>query len=352
MKRENDEITDLFRLRLGSAEMTVRDGFWEELNRDVAAAGQQKRRMLFFRVAAAASVLLVLGASSAAFWFLSPKEEMEEAFTKIAVSGAGSLDGDRVDQSFSPTHSQPVLRKPAPGKPDLAAYQEEEEDDSVSVTVSLSFSFSTTTTSGNGYARERTNGGENLWKTGSGSSEVASMVSEEQSALASITEKVEKKRGWSLKAAVGTALPAENGKYKMPVTAGVTVEKRLGKYLGIETGLTYSNLRSEGKGVHYLGIPVKVNMHLAESNKFDLYASIGGIADKCIAGAPGNSFKNEPVQLAVTAGVGVNYKINDRVALFAEPGVSHHFDTDSRLETVRTKRPTNFNLICGLRMTY
>lgn len=352
MKRENDEITDLFRSRLGNAEMTVREGFWEELNKDVATAGQQKRRMLFFRVAAAASVLLVLGASSAAFWFLSPKEEMEEAFTKIAVSGVGSLDGDRVDQSFSPTHSQPVLRKPDPGKPHLMAYQEAEEDDSVSVTVSLSFTFSTTTTSGNGYAVERTNGGENLWKTGSGSSEVASMVSEEQPALASITEKAEKKRGWSIKAAVGTALPAENGKYKMPVTAGVTVEKRLGKYLGIETGLAYSNLRSERKGLHYLGIPVKVNMHLAESKKFDLYASIGGIADKCIAGAPNNSFKNEPVQLAVTAGVGMNYKINDRVALFAEPGVTHHFDTDSRLETVRTKRPTNFNLICGLRMTY
>ena len=75
-------------------------------------------------------------------------------------------------------------------------------------------------------------------------------------------------------------------------------------------------------------------------------------ADKCIAGAPDNSFKEEPIQLAVTAGIGINYKINDRLAVFAEPGVSHHFKTDSKLATVRTKRPTNFNLLCGLRMTY
>ena len=75
-------------------------------------------------------------------------------------------------------------------------------------------------------------------------------------------------------------------------------------------------------------------------------------SDKCIAGAPDNSFKEEPIQLAVTAGIGINYKINDRLAVFAEPGVSHHFKTDSKLATVRTKRPTNFNLLCGLRMTY
>lgn len=31
MKKENDEITDLFRTRLADAGMNVRDGFWEEL---------------------------------------------------------------------------------------------------------------------------------------------------------------------------------------------------------------------------------------------------------------------------------------------------------------------------------
>ena len=33
MKKENDEITDLFRTRLADAGMSVRDGFWEELRR-------------------------------------------------------------------------------------------------------------------------------------------------------------------------------------------------------------------------------------------------------------------------------------------------------------------------------
>ena len=46
--RENDEITGLFRSRLAGAEMTVREDFWEGLQRDlpspVAAKG---RRPLF-----------------------------------------------------------------------------------------------------------------------------------------------------------------------------------------------------------------------------------------------------------------------------------------------------------------
>ena len=110
---------------------------------------------------------------------------------------------------------------------------------------------------------------------------------------------------------MGTALPAEDGAYKMPISAGVTVERKLNDYLGIETGLLYSNLRSEGQHLHYLGIPLKANITLMDTKKIDLYATVGGVADKCIAGAPDNSFKEEPIQLAVTAGIGITYKIND-----------------------------------------
>ena len=52
MKKENDEITDLFRTRLADAGMTVRDGFWEELSQDIPVACQHRRRLIFFRVAA------------------------------------------------------------------------------------------------------------------------------------------------------------------------------------------------------------------------------------------------------------------------------------------------------------
>ena len=46
MKKENDEITDLFRTRLADAGMNVRDGFWEELSQEIPVACQHRRRIL------------------------------------------------------------------------------------------------------------------------------------------------------------------------------------------------------------------------------------------------------------------------------------------------------------------
>ena len=46
MKKENDEITDLFRTRLADAGMNVRDGFWEELSQEIPVACQHRRRLL------------------------------------------------------------------------------------------------------------------------------------------------------------------------------------------------------------------------------------------------------------------------------------------------------------------
>ena len=44
MKKENDEITDLFRSRLGNAEMTGRDGFWYWLLRRLLSGSSLRKR--------------------------------------------------------------------------------------------------------------------------------------------------------------------------------------------------------------------------------------------------------------------------------------------------------------------
>lgn len=366
--RENDEITGLFRSRLADAGMTVRKDFWEELQRDLppsaSARGRKPQFLLsprFHRIAAAASAVFVLGAASAAFWYFSPKEEIKEAFTQVAaLTPEGGLNGDVVSESFPSIHqASPMAQNPGtqlsanvfPVGVTAQANDEEEASVSLHVSIRITQRMYGNQQPGNGYYA-------NGVPTGSGSYHlnVASTNPERKQTDSSSDREAEqqlvvlpKTRDWALKAGIGTSLP--KGDFHMPLTAGVSVERRLNKLLSLEAGLQYNRL--EGKHtLHTLGLPVRLNMMLASTPKMDFYALAGGAAEKCVAGAPDNGFGAEPLQWSVMAGVGVRYKMNERFALFAEPTVSHHFDTDAQTRTLRTERPTNLNLLCGVRMTY
>lgn len=364
--RENDEITGLFRSRLAGAEMTVREDFWEGLQRDLpspAAAKGRKQLLLsprFYRVAAAASVVFVLGAASAAFWYFSPKEEIKEAFTQVAVlTPEGNLNGDVVQESFPSIHqAKPVAQKPGTQHPvhgipaGLTAQADEDESVSVHVSIRITQRVYGKQQPGNGYYNNGIPAGNGNYHSNAGhkDADVDRMPSSsEEEPVKSVAVSPSKPRNWALKAGVGTSLP--KGDFNMPLTAGVSVERRLNKLFSLEAGLQYNRLEGDHT-LHTLGVPVRLNMLLVGTPKVDFYAMVGGAAEKCIAGAPDNGFGAEPVQLSVAAGVGVRYKMNDRFALFAEPSVSHHFDTDSQTRTLRTERPTNLNLLCGVRMTY
>lgn len=377
--RNNDGLENLFRNRLSNARMEVRDGFWEELQRDLPPAAPAsggadglvsgKRRFLsprYYRVAAAASVVLVLGVASAAFWYFSPKEEIRDAFEEVAVAvPQGNLMQDRVQEQFpSLAQAEPSATHQA-GQPSAGQGQDmtgAADDEPVSVRVSI-------TITERHYGRQATSGGQ-YYASRRGNAYTANTTDEaagnryaerkdadvtsRQGGRETMQEANDFAGKRALKAMVGTALP--KGDCCAPLTAGVSGEWRLGRSnLWLETGLQYNLLPMKGDGkhsLHTLAVPVKLNLTLLQTDKLDLYVSAGGAAEKCIAGAPDNSFKAEPVRLSAMAGLGVRYKLNDRIALFAEPGVSHSFGTDSSLQTLRTERPTNLNLLCGVRMMY
>ncbi|WP_291529438.1 outer membrane beta-barrel protein [Bacteroides sp. UBA939] len=382
----NDEITGLFRSRLTGAEMTVRDGFWEELQGELSAIEadtpntsaavasgqavalpQQKQRRFvftprFYRGVAAASVIFVLGIASAAFWYFSPKEEIQEAFTKVAtLTPEGSLNGDVVQEKFPSIHeTKPVAHKSGnkhPGQASSAtvlAVNEEEDDESVSVTVSITITqrvFGNHQQGGNGMYGQNASQNENGYhRTADSANTISDMESGVHSEnTVSVKEVTGSSKDWALEAGVGTSLP--EGSFGMPFTAGVSAERRLNKCFSLEAGLQYNRLDAN-RVIHTLAVPVKLNAILASNPKVDFYATLGGAAEKCIAGAGDNGFGAEPVQLSVAAGLGVRYKLNDRIALFAEPTVSHYFDTDSQTKTLYTERSMNFNLLCGVRMIY
>lgn len=360
---EKDEITRLFRNRLADTEITVREGFWEQLQEDVESSAASRKKAAFFspkyyRAAAAASVIFVLGAASAAFWCFSPEEEIKEAFTQVAaLTPEGCLNGDGMQESFpsihhaAPTTQNTGMKQPANGIPAGKTAQSEYESESVSVRFSITIR-QQVQIGGDYFNNQAALYNGNAYSNASGQADDASdafsaVPAEEEKETT--PSKLRKSHKWALKAALGTSLP--KGECKMPLVAGVTVERSLGSRFALETGLLYNRLHA-GRTLHTLEVPAKLSMVLASAPKADCYVLVGGAAEKCIAGASDNSFRAEPVRLSAMAGLGVRYKLNDRFALFAEPTVSHHFKTDSEAGTLRTERPTNLNLLCGVRMTY
>lgn len=403
-----DELNDLFKTRLSDAEMPVRDGFWDALSDDIAE--RPRRIALFPRLAAAASVLLILGVASAAFWYFSPQEEVGQAFERVAVvSGQGSFDGDRVSETLPSIYqTNPVIpdpmgpqASPAPtSSACLAGGAGQVALSAQSVQVHISITFSSHYSNFHGTPFMRRNGADvarltrydyydylqqrrahqtqaQLWGEGADDSYESRQAdehaapstskaygaskkskdsdsSEYSDGSNSFSESSESKtKRWSLKAAVGSALG--KGNLHMPFTAQVTGEYALNRTFGVEAGLQYNLLGADGaKDAHSLAIPVRATARLAESNsrKVQLYATAGGTLEKIVAGSGDCSFEAEPVQLAVNAGLGVRYQVSDRLALYAEPSVSHHFNNNSDSRNLRHERATNVGLLCGVRMTY
>lgn len=399
MKKESDELTDLFRFRLGESEMKVREGFWENLEMNVPVV-ISRRRQLIFRLTAAASVLLVLAGASAALWYFSPNDEIASAFTQVAVTSgtSGQLNADIVHQEFPVVQNSPVSPVPSSLKP-VAEIENHPLEEPFSISFSMSFSFSSSASST-----------PDRYDTNSANYNRASSLSaqsdndQRQTAFPSDDRSSQspqaKQRKWSVgvHASAGllndhihtrdmkpfvsndmtTGFTSGTISHKLPFSAGISVRRELSDRWGIESGLTYSQLNSDltasgedvyynqNQTLHYIGIPVKADYSLYRNNRMTLYASSGGMIEKCVSGkvetgyyennrktkSSGRSNKADQLQISLTAAIGLQYRISDRLSLYAEPGLSYHFDDGSSVASIRKEKPLNINLLCGVRMTY
>lgn len=362
MKKENDEITELFRTRLDNAEINPRDGFWEEVKRDIPLALNKHRRFFLYRTAAAASVFIVLGAASAAFLYFSPKEEIKQAFTKAVIKSNvnKTIVSNQIElknQPIAEATSYSVLKS---SKKKLMAVAskatknhsnpniKDTSNDNDSVTVTVHMSFRVVGNSGNQNQSTNNNG---VWQAGNTSNVQYAENNSSDKPLSNNIETSKKDKTWAIKAALSASIPAR-GTYSSPLEASVTIEKQINKVLSLESGIQYSYLHSEGQTLNYIGIPVKMNVNLAKLQKVDLYASIGGITDKYISGSSKKNFSDESIQLTAIAGLGIRYHLNNKISLYAEPTFTHYFNNNSEFTSYRTERSNNLKLLCGLRMVY
>lgn len=169
--------------------------------------------------------------------------------------------------------------------------------------------------------------------------------------------------------------------HKMPVKIGASIRYDFNKFLGIESGLTYSFLSSDlktgeegavsswSKGVqsmHYLGIPLNFSFNIFSSRYFNAYVTAGGLMEKCVMGSlktdeyldgkyhgsSSTTLRQKGLQWSVNGAAGIQVNILPQLGLYMEPGVSHHFSNNSKVRTIYSDKPTDFSLSFGLRYTF
>lgn len=167
-------------------------------------------------------------------------------------------------------------------------------------------------------------------------------------------------------------------RHRIPLKAGITLAYNINDRLGIESGVSYTNLTSDiregsrshyftGKQIlHYIGVPVNLRYRVISWKRFDVYASAGVLVDKCVSakvdkdfvldnkeeGSKSENIPDRPVQVSVNSAVGLQCNLVKSVGLYVEPGVSYYFKDGSNIRTIYKEKPLNFNLNAGVRFTF
>ena len=149
--------------------------------------------------------------------------------------------------------------------------------------------------------------------------------------------------------------------HKMPIKFGVSARYALGSGLGIESGLRYTllqstftnitNTQSYDQRIHMLGIPLNLTYDIASIGNLSFYTSLGGEVAHCVSvESEVRNSTSHPWQISLNAAVGMQYALGSNIGIYVEPGVAHHLDNGSSLETAYTEHPTDFSLLVGIRM--
>ena len=163
----------------------------------------------------------------------------------------------------------------------------------------------------------------------------------------------------------------------MPVTFSLALKYKLNSRFGLETGLSYSRLKSEfeigtdgnaireQQAIHYLGIPLKGTYNIYDVRRWNLYGSRGAKLEIPVYAPFSTSYfvngmkeleeksiLHAPLQWSVGTGLGLQYNLTPNIGFFAEPSLQYYIPTGSNIETYRTEHPFTFSLPIGIRITW
>ena len=148
--------------------------------------------------------------------------------------------------------------------------------------------------------------------------------------------------------------------HSRPWSFGLSLRKGFGHGLALETGLVYTQLRSEvrmcgntlDQRLHLLGVPLRLDWSFIDRPRGGLYIGAGGLVETCLRARLGDESRSEHgLQASLAAVVGAEYRFTRFAALYAEPEWSYAL-TETKLRTIRTNHPSTFTLRVGVRFSF
>jgi hypothetical protein len=359
MKKNEDELTELFRSRLKQYEIPLKQDMWEELEKELSKPSPRKLYSACF--IAVAAIFLLLLACSAAVWMYTPQNEMSASLCKASVPA--------VKRNAAMAKAEKVIPAELPMSDNEEPKSILKQEEVIENTAEQNLTDSVIDKVQPEDKAERSVLTADVPKTDilAEDKEETKKVCIPSEWTVGLTASVEKGKTIS---SIGDNLQPITINHKSPISLGVIISKKVARNLSLESGLNYTLLRSESKDlsgttidkqkIHFLGIPLKANWAFFCHKKFNAYLSAGGMLEECISPKPnsGSSDSDDQplsingLQCSLASSLGLQYNVTDHVALFAEPGVAYYFDDHTLASTIRRERPLNFSLHCGVKVMY
>ena len=167
--------------------------------------------------------------------------------------------------------------------------------------------------------------------------------------------------------------------HRRPVRASLTFLYPLSDVFGIESGVSYSILRSAfstssglrasnvSQTLGLVGIPLNLKAKVFDRDWFSVYLSGGGMVEKCVRASTSTtvtigdvisendvrkSLTVKPLFWSLNAAAGLQLNVPGSIGFFAEPGVSYHFDNHSNVQSIYSDRPFDFVMTFGARYSF
>jgi hypothetical protein len=153
-----------------------------------------------------------------------------------------------------------------------------------------------------------------------------------------------------------------NYHHHMPLTAGVTFNKRIVKNLYGSVGLNFTSMSSDvtpdngtpdfKQNIKLIGLPFGVKWNFWKYRGLSTFIGGEGLVERVVSA----KFNNESVtikrlQWSVHATAGAQYNFTRNLGIYVAPKLSHYITT-MPLNTIRNEHPLNFNLQFGLSIDF